>query len=74
MSDWLAALKAKPGDTTFGTAGVGSGGLAWGGSPMKPAPRSRTAYIAYQAARAAIIGGLSRAIADIVPQSLTDNG
>ena len=36
MPDLLAALKAKPGEITFGTAGVGSGAFAPGVSSWRP--------------------------------------
>lgn len=50
MADLLAALKAKPGEITFGTAGVGSGGYM--GSKFRNwGPRSPTNIFPIKVAR-----------------------
>ncbi len=70
MPDLLAALKAKPGEITFGTAGVGSGGYM-GAEVLKLGTKIPYKHIAYQGGAPAIIGGLSGEV-DIVPQLLME--
>jgi tripartite-type tricarboxylate transporter receptor subunit TctC len=70
MNDLLAALKAKPGEITFGTAGVGSGGYM-GAEVLKMGTKLPYKHISYQGGAPAIIGGLSGEV-DIVPQLLME--
>lgn len=70
MADLLAALKAKPGEITFGTAGVGSGGYM-GSEVLKMGTKLNYKHIAYQGGAPAIVGGLSGEV-DIVPQLLME--
>jgi tripartite-type tricarboxylate transporter receptor subunit TctC len=70
MNDLLAALKAKPGEITFGTAGVGSGGYM-GAEVLKMGTKLAYKHISYQGGAPAIIGGLSGEV-DIVPQLLME--
>ncbi|MBS1227095.1 MAG: hypothetical protein H6R17_372 [Proteobacteria bacterium] len=70
MADLLAALKAKPGEITFGTAGVGSGGYM-GAEVLKLGTKLAYKHIAYQGGAPAIIGGLSGEV-DVVPQLLME--
>ena len=70
MNDLLAALKAKPGAVTFGTAGVGSGGYM-GAEVLKMGTELPYKHIAYQGGAPAIVGGLSGEV-DIVPQLLME--
>lgn len=70
MSDLLAAMKAKPGEVTFGTAGVGSGGYM-GSEVLKMGTKLNYKHIAYQGGGPAIVGGLSGEV-DIVPQLLME--
>lgn len=70
MGDLLAALKAKPGQITFGTAGVGSGGHM-GAEVLKLGTKLDYKHISYQGGAPAIVGGLSGEV-DIVPQLLME--
>ena len=70
MTDLLAALKAKPGEITFGTAGVGSGGHM-GAEVLKLGTKIPYKHISYQGGAPAIVGGLSGEV-DIVPQLLME--
>jgi len=70
MADLLAALKAKPGEITFGTAGVGSGGHM-GAEVLKLGTKIPYKHISYQGGAPAIVGGLSGEV-DIVPQLLME--
>jgi len=70
MADLLAAMKAKPGDVTFGTAGVGSGGHM-GAEVLKLGTKLDYKHISYQGGAPAIVGGLSGEV-DIVPQLLME--
>ena len=70
MNELLAALKAKPGEITFGTAGVGSGGYM-GAEVLKLGTKLAYKHISYQGGAPAIIGGLSGEV-DVVPQLLME--
>ena len=70
MADLLTALKAKPGEITFGTAGVGSGGHI-GAEVLKMGTKLNYKHISYQGGAPAIVGGLSGEV-DIVPQLLME--
>ena len=70
MNDLLADLKAKPGQVTFGTAGVGTGGYM-GSEVLKAGTKLAYKHVPYQGGAPAIVAGLSGEV-DVVPQLLME--
>ncbi|MHC1760192.1 MAG: tripartite tricarboxylate transporter substrate binding protein [Negativicutes bacterium] len=70
MNDLLADLKNKPGQVTFGTAGVGTGGYM-GSEVLKAGTKLAYKHVPYQGGAPAIVAGLSGEV-DVVPQLLME--
>ena len=70
MGDLLADLKARPGQVTFGTAGVGTGGYM-GAEVLKAGTKLANKHVPYQGGAPAIVAGLSGEV-DVVPQLLME--
>ena len=70
MNDLLTDLKSKPGQVTFGTAGVGTGGYM-GSEVLKAGTKLAYKHVPYQGGAPAIVAGLSGEV-DVVPQLLME--
>ena len=70
INDLLADLKARPGQVTFGTAGVGTGGYM-GSEVLKAGTKLDYKHVPYQGGAPAIVAGLSGEV-DVVPQLLME--